>query len=50
MPTYEGIALNVCLLFLIKGMANSDNVVRAGFTDKFKDTGTLRRIMISTMG
>jgi mannose-6-phosphate isomerase class I len=31
-------------------MANSDNVVRAGFTSKFKDASTLLSIMSTTMG
>ncbi len=31
-------------------MANSDNVVRAGFTDKFKDKDTLSKIMVPKMG
>ena len=30
-------------------MANSDNVVRAGFTEKFKDKFTLCDIMVSEM-
>ena len=31
-------------------MANSDNVVRAGLTPKFKDKTTLGEIMICKMG
>jgi mannose-6-phosphate isomerase class I len=45
MPIYQENAWNVELnLQYILGMANSDNVIRAGFTPKFIDRKTLEEV------
>ena len=46
----KGNCLECISIMILRGMANSDYVVSAGFTPKFKDKSTLLNISTFNMG